>query len=78
MALNSQFFVLSLFLYPMHVRAQSSEKELAAIAAMEQWLLLVDSSHYGKSWQQAAGNFRAAVSKANWRVSRWYICGDSV
>lgn len=47
--------------------AQVSAKEQAAIAAAQQWLELVDASHYGQSWKQAAEYFRARVSKTDWR-----------
>jgi hypothetical protein len=49
--------------------AQNSEKETAAITAAKEWLALVDSSHYGQSWEQAADYFRTAVTKREFRDS---------
>lgn len=53
--------------------AQDSDKEKAAVAVAKEWLVLVDSRHYGQSWKQAAEYFRAAVTKAKWRVSGYFI-----
>lgn len=60
-------FVLCLSLCSDFVLAQGSEKEQAATTAAEQWLLLVDSGRYGKSWQQAAEYFRDSVAKVAWQ-----------
>jgi hypothetical protein len=49
--------------------AQGSDKEKAAAAAAKEWLVLVDSRHYGQSWKQAAEYFRAAVTREEWRDS---------
>ncbi|OEU52871.1 MAG: hypothetical protein BA871_13930 [Desulfuromonadales bacterium C00003096] len=61
--------VLCLTLFSGLALAQGTEKEKAAITAAEQWLSLVDSGKYGKSWKQAAENFRGSVSKVAWRDS---------
>lgn len=61
--------ILCLSLYSALALAQGSEKERAAIAAAKEWLALVDSRHYGQSWKQAAGYFRTAVTKEQWRDS---------
>jgi type IV secretory pathway TrbL component len=47
-------------------QAQGAEAIAKAEAAASQWLSLTDSAGYGASWEQAAGLFKAAVSKANW------------
>jgi hypothetical protein len=49
--------------------AQGSEKEKAAIAAAKEWLVLIDTRHYGQSWKEAAAYFRTAVTKEQWRGS---------
>jgi hypothetical protein len=41
-------------------------KELAARAAAEQWLKLLDAGEYGKAWEQCADLFRERVTKAQW------------
>lgn len=61
--------ILCLFLCSPLALAQTSEKETAAIAAAKEWLDLVDSSHYGQSWKQAADYFRTSVTKEEWRDS---------
>jgi hypothetical protein len=43
--------------------------EKAAITASSAWLSLVDEGNYIGSWNQAAGLFRAAVTKDQWRQS---------
>lgn len=65
-------FIICLFVFCLSLcsglaLAQGSEKEQRAIVAAEQWLSLVDSGHYGKSWQQGAEYFRTAVTKGEWR-----------
>jgi hypothetical protein len=40
--------------------------EERATRAAEQWLALVDAEKYGESWDEAAGLFRAAVTKDEW------------
>ena len=47
--------------------AGDSEKE--AVKAAESWLGLVDEGEYGKSWDQSAELFRAALSKKKWEQS---------
>jgi len=49
--------------------AQDVEKEKAAIAAAEQWLLLVDAVKYSESWKEAAELFRNAVTQEQWSQS---------
>jgi opacity protein-like surface antigen len=40
--------------------------EQAARKAAESWLQLVDQGQYQKSWEQAASNFKNAVSSSQW------------
>lgn len=47
--------------------AQDSESVANAQAAAKSWLALTDAGEYSKSWEQAAGLFQAAVSKAGWQ-----------
>lgn len=37
-----------------------------AVEAAKKWLSLVDRGEYGKSWETAAGYFKAAVGKKHW------------
>jgi len=41
--------------------------EKAAITASGAWLALVDEGNYAESWNQAAGLFKAAVTKEQWQ-----------
>jgi hypothetical protein len=45
--------------------AQAS-KELAARAAAEKWLAILDAGDYGKAWDQAAKTFRERVKREQW------------
>jgi hypothetical protein len=49
--------------------AQEPEKEKAAVKAAKEWLSLVDSGNYGKSWKETAQYFRNAVTEAEWEQS---------
>lgn len=42
---------------------QSQQK---AVEAAKKWLALVDKGEYGKSWETAAGYFKAAVAEQQW------------
>ena len=44
----------------------SEEKEMAAIAAAQAWLALVDEGNYGESWETAALYFQNAIPKEQW------------
>lgn len=46
--------------------AAEPEKEKAAVAAAENWLLLVDAGNYADSWKEAAEYFRNAVKQEQW------------
>jgi hypothetical protein len=41
--------------------------EKAAVTASNTWLSLVDGENYAESWNQAAGLFKAAVTKEQWQ-----------
>ncbi len=45
----------------------SETQEIAALRAARAWLAVVDAGNYDASWQAAAGYFRTAVSKEQWR-----------
>ena len=61
--------VLSLTLMGSLVEAKNTKKEIAAVAAAEQWLLLVDEGKYDQSWREAAEYFKNAVSQDKWHQS---------
>ena len=42
-------------------------QEIAALRAARAWLAVVDAGNYDESWQSAAGYFKAAISKDQWR-----------
>jgi hypothetical protein len=44
----------------------SEEKEMAAVAAAQAWLTLVDEGNYGESWETAAPYFQNAIPKEQW------------
>ena len=52
------------------VDSKPDEREVEqAVDAAEIWLKLVDDGDYGKSWDEAAGYFKKAVSKDQWQSS---------
>lgn len=46
--------------------AQGENAVSNAEAAVVQWLILVDSADYSATWEQSAGLFKSAVSRADW------------
>jgi hypothetical protein len=46
--------------------AQDADVTAPAEAAASGWLSLVDAGNYSRSWEQAAGLFKAAVSQSSW------------
>lgn len=42
------------------------DKETTAVAAATAWLILIDNSKYGDSWEAAAAYFKGAVTKEAW------------
>ncbi|HEY3448262.1 MAG TPA: DUF4019 domain-containing protein [Myxococcales bacterium] len=47
-------------------KADTKDKEKAAVAAAEAWLKLVDEGKYADSWKQAAEFFKANVKQEQW------------
>ena len=45
---------------------ETKNAEKAAISAAEEWLALVDGENYGESWDEAAGIFKAAITRDRW------------
>jgi hypothetical protein len=63
------FTVLSIIILTLLLSCAKSthpEEEQAAVEAANQWLALIDSAQYEKSWEEAAEIFQNAVSKAGW------------
>lgn len=60
--------LVALVVAPTWSRAEPAPEEVAQAAA-EQWLQLVDAGRFDESWQSAAGFFRDAVSRAQWKSS---------
>jgi Protein of unknown function (DUF4019) len=58
----------SLILAACSLHASSAQTREAESAA-QSWLALVDAGDYGKSWNEAARNFRDSIAQADW-VSR--------
>ena len=48
------------------VQAQSADAVAQAERAAKSWLALTDAGEYSRSWDEAAGTIRAAVSKSRW------------
>ncbi len=46
--------------------AAEPEKEKAAVAAAEKWVVLVDGGKYAESWKDAATYFKNAVKQEQW------------
>jgi len=46
---------------------KAAQRESDAVESARAWLAVVDGGDYAKSWQQAAGFFRKAVSKDKWQ-----------
>ena len=44
----------------------AGDPEDAAVKAAEEWLALVDSGEYSKSWSQAAELFKNAITEEQW------------
>jgi hypothetical protein len=54
-------------LFSMGALQANEVAEKAAITASGAWLSLVDEGNYAESWNQAAGLFKAAVTKEQWQ-----------
>lgn len=53
----------------MQAASADEAKERAAAAGAVQWLVMVDAGQYAKSWQEAAGYFRNAITRDSWEQS---------
>ncbi len=51
------------------VRSFAGDAEDGAVKAAEEWLALVDSGEYSKSWSQSAELFKNAVTQEQWDKS---------
>lgn len=51
------------------VAAGECEKEIAAVAAAEEWLTMVDHGKYLESWNKAAQYFKKAIKQQQWEQS---------
>jgi hypothetical protein len=61
--------LLLILCLPSMIAAGSNDEErkkAAAISAAEDFLLLIDTGQYGKSWDMAASLFRERVPKETW------------
>jgi hypothetical protein len=56
---------LALLLTALSMQAQEKPETLAQQSA-EKWLQLVDSGKFGKSWDDSASIFKAAVAREQW------------
>jgi hypothetical protein len=61
--------VLALGLAAGGARAADPKLEEAATGRADAWLALVDQGKYGQSWDEAAGLFKGAMTKARWEES---------
>ena len=67
-----KLLLLSLFVFVMSCQAQNKESAIdaddinKAIESTNQWLGLVDSSHYGESWENSSDLFQNAITKSSW------------
>ena len=59
--------ILSLF-FSVGSPSADEKAEKAALASSTKWLALVDSGDYSKSWERAAGIFRAMEAKVEWQT----------
>jgi hypothetical protein len=60
------FAVIGLILGTATVMAERSDKEKAAIASAEKWLIIVDKGKYIESWDEASEYFKQAVTREQW------------
>lgn len=55
--------------------AAADKPEVAAQAAAEKWLALVDAGKYGESWQASAESFQKAIPQSTWEQTLSSIRG---
>ena len=60
------FAVIGLILGTATVMAERSDKEKAAIASAEKWLIIVDKGKYVESWNESSEYFKQAVTRKQW------------
>jgi len=60
------FAVLSLGLAVLAFGQADPSSEEAAVAAVTEWLALVDEGRYGESWDGASELLRAAITREEW------------
>ena len=48
------------------ITGDNTDKEKAAIAVAEKWLIMVDEGKYAESWKEAAEYFKTAVKQEQW------------
>jgi len=58
--------VIGLILCTATVMAERSDKEKAAIASAEKWLIIVDKGKYMESWNESSEYFKQAVTQDQW------------
>ena len=46
--------------------AANTEKDKAAVAVAEKWLMLIDTGKYSESWKEANEYFRKSITKDQW------------
>jgi hypothetical protein len=51
-------------IFAMHSFAADAEKE--AVKAAEEWMVLVDTGEYSKSWEEVAAPFKQAITREKW------------
>ena len=61
--------VMTSVLYSAAFAQDTAVKRAAAEKSAQNWLVLVDSGHYGESWQEAATFFQSKISKADWQTA---------
>jgi hypothetical protein len=61
------FILLSIFFALNPIQADEAA-EKAALDSAAKWLSVVDRGDYSKSWERAAGIFRAMVTKPEWEA----------
>jgi len=60
------FLALLVSGFPIPTAMASDEKETAALEVARDWLATVDAERYERSWDTAAGFFKAVVAKGQW------------
>ena len=62
-------FGLMLMLGLTQVSIADEKAQAKAVEAAKKWLAFVDKGEYGKSWETAAGYFKAAVTEKQWELA---------